>query len=63
MRKPAGLTVYFSCPQCELVYQAKQVHAIERTNGLFDCAECGKRVHSWTGLYDFLLWQPVKQRS
>jgi len=59
MRKNVGLTIYFSCPECKLVYQATQVRAIERTDGQFDCLECGRQVHSWTSLYDFLQWKPV----
>jgi hypothetical protein len=57
MRKNAGLTIYFSCTNCKLVYQTTQVHVIEPTNGRHDCVECRKRVHSWTGLYDFLHWK------
>ena len=62
MRKNVGLTVYFSCPNCKLVYRAMQVQMVEPTNGKRDCVECGYRIHSWNGLYDFLNWKRVTHR-
>jgi transcription elongation factor Elf1 len=59
MRENIGLTVYFTCQRCNLVYQAKQVLAVEPANGMLDCVKCGTRVYTWTGLYDYLRWKPV----
>jgi hypothetical protein len=63
MRTNVGLTIYFSCPNCKLVYQTTQVHVDAPTNGRFDCVECGERIHSWTGPYNFLHWKPVTHRA
>ena len=62
MSKNVAFTVYFSCPKCKLVYQATQVHGEEPINGRFDCVECSKRIHAWTGIYDFLHWKRVTHR-
>jgi hypothetical protein len=59
----APITVYFACPHCNLVYQAKQVRFFERISGTFDCSECSKPVHSWSGPYNYLYWKPVTDRS
>jgi hypothetical protein len=62
MRKNVSLAVYFSCPNCKLVYRAMQVQMVELTNEKRDCVECGYRIHSWTGRYDFLNWKQVTHR-
>ena len=58
----AEITVYFTCPCCELVYQARQVRSSERMIGRINCVKCFTTVHSWTGVYDFVLWKPMTQR-
>lgn len=57
------LTVYFACPHCGMIYQAKQVRFIERTNGRYDCIACRKPVHTWSGFYDFMYWKPMDQQA
>jgi predicted RNA-binding Zn-ribbon protein involved in translation (DUF1610 family) len=59
MQALRGLTVYFSCPDCSVVYSAKQSLFEQTTSGSFDCRECGKPVHSWSGRYAYLHWKPV----
>ncbi len=48
-----GITVYFSCPDCSIVYSAKQARFEQMTSGKFDCIECGKPVHTWIGRYGY----------
>ncbi len=59
MEAPHGITIYLSCPDCSVVYSAKQARFDQMTSGKFDCIECGKAVHMWLGRYGYLHWKPV----
>jgi hypothetical protein len=49
-------TVHFVCAHCGLPYQATQQQSTEQLSGSFDCEECHKPVHEWTGFYDLFNW-------
>jgi hypothetical protein len=51
------MPVYFACPDCHRLYLASQVHRAGA--GRFDCVDCGKPVHQWSGSYDFTGWKPA----
>ena len=51
------LPVYFACRHCEKVYVAAQQRRTD--NGHFNCTDCGKQVHAWSGYYSFTDWKPV----
>jgi len=53
------LIVHFSCPCCATIYTASQQEQPGRHPGDFHCRSCGTPVHKWTGLYNFVDWQPV----
>jgi hypothetical protein len=55
-------TVVFSCPKCGLVYQATQQHDPINRPGRFDCMHCRATVHSWTDVYDYVVWKPLKMK-
>ena len=57
------ITVYISCPKCEVVYLTKQVRVPIPANGRFDCIECNGLVYSWSGLYDYFHWEPLMHRT
>ncbi len=51
--------VYFCCPECAMVYSAKQELRSHRHPGAFQCGACATSVHEWTGYYNFANWKPV----
>jgi hypothetical protein len=51
------ITVYFSCRHCERLYRTSQGR--QRQPGHFDCQDCGRPVHEWSGHYDFIGWQRI----
>jgi hypothetical protein len=53
-------TVYFVCSKCALPYRATQVRRSKAVAGKMDCLDCRGLVHRWSGLYDFIDWQPRK---
>jgi hypothetical protein len=55
-------TVYFVCPSCGLPNRATQELRPERLSGSFECVECRKPVHEWTGFYDLFNWQAVRMK-
>jgi hypothetical protein len=55
----AELTVYFTCPHCDLVYQATQTRTMRQSSGQFVCAQCRGLVHAWRGIYTYPIWEPV----
>ena len=59
MSTDAQLIVHFSCPHCAALYSAIQEQRDGRHPGDFHCRGCGTQVHEWTGLYNFVNWQPV----
>jgi len=59
MSTEAQLTVHFSCLPCGALYTAIQERRPGRHPGDFYCRGCGTPVHEWTGLYNFVNWQPV----
>jgi hypothetical protein len=52
--------VYFLCVKCSLPYKTKQVRRSNGIPGTMDCLDCGELVHRWSGIYDFIDWQPVR---
>jgi hypothetical protein len=52
-----GITVFFACPNCALVYEASQVRFAERISGRFVCTSCETTVYSWSGIYDYVAWK------
>jgi hypothetical protein len=52
-------TVIFLC-QCGLGYSAAQERTPELRSGKFNCAECKTAVHSWSGVYDYRSWKPIR---
>jgi len=58
---PTGkTTVCFVCKKCSLLYMTTQIRRPKATAGKMDCVGCGGPVHRWSGLYDFIDWQPVR---
>ena len=58
------ITVYFSCPQCRLLYEVEQIFLPEKkTGGNFACVRCHAPIHSWRGLYDYPRWTPLTGHS
>lgn len=51
------LSVYFACRHCEKVYVASQQRRTDA--GRFDCTDCGKQVHVWSGSHSFTDWKPA----
>lgn len=58
-----GISVYFACPHCALVYRSQQVPTAKLMGGEFDCLECRKTVTEWTGFHDYVRWKPVIHRT
>jgi DNA-directed RNA polymerase subunit RPC12/RpoP len=53
-------TVYFVCSKCSSPYRATQIRRSKPTSGRMNCLDCGGRVHQWSGIYDFIDWQPER---
>jgi hypothetical protein len=47
--------VYFSCRHCDQMYVASQ--EIRPAAGCFNCLDCAKPVHEWSGPYGFTDWK------
>jgi hypothetical protein len=60
MNDDSGITVYFVCSTCSLLYVAKQMRRSEEVSGSIDCLRCRRAMHHWSGLYDFVAWRPVR---
>lgn len=59
----AEITVFFSCPNCALLYEVKQVRRDAEAVGQFNCAACQTPVSSWAGgIYDYHSWKPLPRR-
>jgi len=64
-RVPAHITamvmpkilVHFACSDCQKMYVASQEH--RPGTGFYDCPECGKQVHQWSGNYTLADWKPA----
>jgi hypothetical protein len=52
------VAVHFACRHCEKIYVASQES--RRGTGTFNCLECAKQVHQWSGNYNFADWKPVQ---
>jgi len=55
-------TVYFVCKECSLPYRTIQVRRSQAAPGKKDCEDCGALVHRWSGLYNFIDWQPERPK-
>ena len=62
MNKDNEVSVFFICPRCRLPYRATQKQMMVRMSGSFQCAECDRTVHEWSGFYNFSDWQPVRMK-
>jgi predicted RNA-binding Zn-ribbon protein involved in translation (DUF1610 family) len=49
------LPVYFACHNCGRLYLTLQTHV--RGVGHFDCCDCGKLIHRWSGSFKFTDWK------
>ena len=54
-------TVSFTCP-CGMNYTATREERTSQHSGNFDCEDCRKPVHEWTGFYDLFDWKAVSMR-
>jgi hypothetical protein len=48
-------TQHFTCPNkdCGTIYTATREQHPEQHEGDFNCLDCGKQVHAWSGIYGF----------
>ncbi len=53
------IPVIFACAKCGLLYVATQERHRDKSAGRFDCTDCGRMVHSWAGVYDYPVWEPL----
>jgi predicted RNA-binding Zn-ribbon protein involved in translation (DUF1610 family) len=53
-------TVIFACPKCGLAHEVRQVYVPTEESGRFDCADCGARIHSWKGVFNYAGCKPVR---
>lgn len=54
--------VVFACPKCGLAYQTTQLHRSNNMLSKFICMKCKELVHSWEGVYDYVVWKPIKTK-
>jgi hypothetical protein len=62
MRIGLPASVQFICGTCRLPYRATQQQSTEQLSGSFECEECHKPVHEWTGFQDYFDWQPIRMQ-
>ncbi len=63
MSSGTRVTDYFNCPNCDARYSVTREQVPEQLSGEFDCQECGKQVHKWTGPFRFYDWTPIAMRT
>ena len=49
----------FVCPKCGLGYRAIRAQFPDKRAGRFECIDCRNSVHSWSGVYDYIVWTAV----
>lgn len=61
---PNGTTQHFTCPNkdCGTIYTATREQRPEQHEGDFNCLDCGKLVHAWSGIYGFFDWKVERLR-